>query len=97
MRNGSDSCCRPGSPSPCPAASARSAAAAWAAAQTEPDAAQLVLVGPAWRRLVCVFAEELVVGEQDLSLPAVVDEIDAVIPAVQSLLASPATAPGARG
>jgi uncharacterized protein (TIGR00725 family) len=73
------------------------AAAVWAAAQTEPDAAQLVLVGPAWRRLVRVFAEELVVGEQDLSLPAVVDEIDAVIPAVQSLLASPATAPGARG
>ena len=73
------------------------AAAVWAAAQTEPDAAQLVLVGPAWRRLVYVFAEELVVGEQDLSLPAVVDEIEAVIPAVRRLMDSPATAPGARG
>jgi len=73
------------------------AAAVWAAAQTEPDAAQLVLVGPAWRRLVCVFAEELVVAEQDLSLPAVVDEIEAVIPAVRRLMDSPATALGARG
>jgi len=62
-----------------------------------PDAAQLVLVGPAWRRLVCVFAEELVVGEQDLSVPAVVDETEAVIPAVRRLTDSPAIAPGARG
>ena len=73
------------------------AAAVWAAAQTEPDAAQLVLVGPAWRRLVAVFADELVIGERDLSLPSVVEEIDAVIPAVQSLMDSPATAPGAHG
>jgi uncharacterized protein (TIGR00725 family) len=73
------------------------ATAIWAAAQTEPDAAQLVLVGPAWRRLMAVFAGELVVGDADLSLPFVVDEIEAVIPAVQRLLDRPATAPGARG
>ena len=33
------------------------ASAVWAAAQTEPGAAQLVLVGPAWRALIDVFAE----------------------------------------
>ena len=73
------------------------AAAVWAAAQTEPDAAQLVLVGPAWRRLVGVFAQQLVIGEQDLALPVVVDEVDAVTPAVRHLLDSPAAALGARG
>jgi uncharacterized protein (TIGR00725 family) len=73
------------------------AAAVWAAAQTEPGAAQLVLAGPAWRRLVAAFATELVVGAQDLALPVVVDEVDEVIPAVQRLLGSPAAAPGARG
>jgi uncharacterized protein (TIGR00730 family) len=73
------------------------AAAVWAAAQTEPGAAQLVLAGPAWRRLVAAFASELVVGAQDLALPVVVDEVDEVIPAVQRQLGSPAAAPGARG
>jgi uncharacterized protein (TIGR00725 family) len=73
------------------------AATVWAAAQTEPGATQLVLAGPAWRRLVGAFASELVIAERDLALPVVVDEIDAVIPAVQRLLGSPAAAPGARG
>ncbi len=73
------------------------AAAVWAAAQTEPDAAQLVFAGPAWRRLVGAFASELVIGEHDLALPVIVDEISAVIPAVQRLLESPAPAFGARG
>jgi uncharacterized protein (TIGR00725 family) len=73
------------------------AAAVWAAAQTEPDAAQLVLVGSAWRRLIDVFSQELVVGKQDLALPVVVDDVDAVVPAVRRLLATPATVLGARG
>jgi predicted Rossmann-fold nucleotide-binding protein len=73
------------------------AAAVWAAAQTEPGAAQLVLVGPAWRRLVGAFASELVIGEQDLAVPVIADEIDAVIPAIQRLLDHPAPAVGARG
>jgi len=73
------------------------AAAVWAAAQTEPGAAQLVLTGPAWRRLVGAFTSDLVIGEQDLALPVIVDEIEAVIPAVRRLLDSPAVAPGARG
>jgi uncharacterized protein (TIGR00725 family) len=73
------------------------AAAVWAAAQTEPRATQLVLAGPAWRALMTAFAEHLVVGEPDLALPVVVDEISAAVPAVQRLLARPASAPGARG
>ena len=73
------------------------AAAVWAAAQTEPGATQLVLVGPAWRQLVGVFAQQLVVGEQDLALPVVVADIDAVVPAVRRLIDSPAAAFGARG
>jgi len=73
------------------------AAAVWAAAQTEPGAAQLVLVGPAWRRLIGVFSQELVIGEQDLALPVVVGEIEAVVPAVRRLLDAPAAALGARG
>lgn len=73
------------------------AAAVWAAAQTEAGAAQLVLAGPAWRRLVGAFASELVIGEQDLALPVIVDEVNAVIPAVQRLLDRPAPVIGGRG
>ncbi|MGN6793703.1 MAG: LOG family protein [Streptosporangiaceae bacterium] len=71
--------------------------AVWAAAQTEPGAAQLVLVGPAWGALMDAFARELVIGPQDLALPVVVKEMAAVIPAVQRLLETPAAALGARG
>jgi uncharacterized protein (TIGR00725 family) len=73
------------------------AAAVWAAAQTEPGATQLVLAGPDWRELMTAFAGHLVVGEPDLALPVVVDEIIDAVPAVQRLLANPASAPGARG
>jgi len=73
------------------------AAVVWAAAQTEPGAARLVLVGPSWRRLIGTFASELVVDAQDLALPALVDEIETVVPAVHRLLAAPATQPRARG
>jgi hypothetical protein len=73
------------------------ASAVWAAAQTEPDAAQLVLVGPAWGALMAAFAGQLIVGPQDLALPVVVDAVDDVVPAVQRLLTSPAAVLGARG
>lgn len=73
------------------------ASAVWAAAQTEPGAAQLVLVGPAWRALMDEFARHLVIGEQDLALPVVVEDAGAVIPAVQRLLDTPAATIGARG
>ena len=73
------------------------AAAVWAAAQTEPDTARLVLVGPSWRRLIGVFASELVVEAEDLALPVVVDQIEAVVPAIRRLLEAPAQPLGARG
>ena len=73
------------------------ATAVWAAAQTEPGTARLVLVGPGWRRLVAAFGTELVVDEKDLALPAVVDSAEAAIPAVQYLLDTPAEVLGARG
>jgi len=73
------------------------AAAVWAAAQTEPGTARLVLAGPSWRRLLGAFAAELVVDAQDLALPVIVDDVDAAIPAVRSLLEAPTPALGARG
>jgi uncharacterized protein (TIGR00730 family) len=73
------------------------ASAVWAAAQTEPGAAQLVLVGPAWRALMATFADQLVVGAKDLALPVVVDTVDHVVPAVRQLLDAPAAVLGARG
>jgi uncharacterized protein (TIGR00725 family) len=73
------------------------ASAVWAAAQTELGAAQLVLVGQAWRALMDAFAAQLVVGEKDLALPVVVDTVDAVVPAVHRLLTTPATVLGAHG
>jgi uncharacterized protein (TIGR00725 family) len=73
------------------------ACAVWAAAQTEPGAARLVLVGDSWKRLVAGFGAELVIDERDLALPAVVTDVDAVIPAVHRLLEVPAEVLGARG
>src|SRR5262249_61944583 len=61
----------------------------WAAAQTEPGTARLVLRGPPWPSLIAAFASELVVDGQDLALPVLVDDVDAVIPAVRGLLAVP--------
>jgi uncharacterized protein (TIGR00725 family) len=73
------------------------ASAVWAAAQTEPGAASLVLVGPGWKRLVDAFGAELVVDERDLALPVIVADVDAVVPAVRRLLDTPAEVLGARG
>jgi uncharacterized protein (TIGR00730 family) len=73
------------------------ASAVWAAAQTEPGTARLVLVGPSWRRLVGAFGSELVVDSRDLALPVVVDDVDDAIPATARLLTAPTPALGARG
>jgi uncharacterized protein (TIGR00730 family) len=73
------------------------ASAVWAAAQTEPGAAQLVLVGPAWRTLMAAFADQLIAGAKDLAIPVVLDSVDAVVPAVHRLLVSPAAVLGAHG
>lgn len=73
------------------------ATAVWAAAQTEPETARLVLVGSGWRGLVAAFGTELVVDERDLAIPVVVDSVEDVVPAVRHLLDTPAEIPGARG
>jgi uncharacterized protein (TIGR00730 family) len=73
------------------------AAAVWAAAQTEPGTARLVLAGGPWRRLVAAFGDQLIVDENDLALPVIVEEIEAVIPAVQRLIDAPTPPLGARG
>ncbi len=65
------------------------ASAVWAAVQTEPGAASLVLVGDGWRRLVDAFGAELVVGPADLALAHTVATIDDVVPAVRGLLDRP--------
>src|ERR1700675_3524255 len=73
------------------------ATAGWAAAQTEPGTARLVLVGSGWRGLVAAFGTELVVDERDLAIPVVVDSVEDVVPAVRHLLDPPAEILGARG
>ena len=73
------------------------AAGVWAAAQTEPNTARLVLVGPSWQRLLKSVGSELVVDERDLAVPVWVAGVDDVVGAVQQLLAAPQTVLGARG
>lgn len=43
-------------------------AVVWAAAQTEPAAPAIVLLGTAWPRLIDAFRQELVIDERDLAL-----------------------------
>lgn len=56
----------------------------WAAAQTEAEAPAVVAVGEAWRAVLAVIGEELVVGPDDLALVACVDEPDEVVAAVHA-------------
>ena len=56
----------------------------WAAAQTEPDAPSVVTVGPAWRSILEVVADRMVVGDEDLRLVTSVDEAAEVVPAVRA-------------
>ncbi|RCG32509.1 hypothetical protein DQ384_03135 [Sphaerisporangium album] len=74
------------------------AAMVWSAAQTEPGAARLVLLGPRWRRLREAFAADLVIGPADLRLAPVAEDVaEAVTLLDQVLAAAPAPAPGPRG
>jgi hypothetical protein len=73
------------------------ASSVWAAVQTEPGAASLVLVGDPWRRLVDAFGTELVVGPADLALAHTVATVDDVVPAVRALLSRPDAQLQARG
>jgi uncharacterized protein (TIGR00725 family) len=60
----------------------------WAAAQTEAAALVVVTVGPAWRAILAVVAECMVVGEEDLRLVTSVDDAAEVVTAVRSGLAA---------
>lgn len=69
----------------------------WEAAQTEVGAAQLVIVGKAWERVLTAFATELVIDDGDLAIPTVVEDVEQVIPAIKRLLEHPAPLMGAHG
>ncbi len=73
------------------------ASAVWAAVQTEPGTASLVLVGDPWRRLVQAFGTELVIGTADLDLAHTVSTVDEVVDEVRRLLHRPDAQLQARG
>jgi uncharacterized protein (TIGR00730 family) len=73
------------------------AAMVWAAAQTEPHAARLLLVGARWRDVRDAIEASLVVDAADLSLARCVSSVDDVVAAVHALLAEPAEKGSARG
>jgi uncharacterized protein (TIGR00730 family) len=73
------------------------AAVVWAAAQTEPDATQLVLVGDAWHLVRDAIATGLVVDEQDVALAQCVEGVDDVVAAVRHSLDRPRAEARARG
>jgi hypothetical protein len=66
----------------------------WAAAQTEPGAPRVVVVGPRWRALLDGLAEALIAGPDDFALVAWAED---AAQAVASALEPAAAPPGARG
>ena len=73
------------------------AAMVWAAAQTEPDAAQLVLVGDDWRAVRDAVGAGLVVDADDLALARCVATVDDVVAAVRAVVSGPRENRGPRG
>jgi uncharacterized protein (TIGR00730 family) len=69
----------------------------WAAAQTEPDAAQLILVGEPWREVRDAIGAGLVVDSEDVALARCVPTVDDVIAAVRQALVRATAVRGARG
>jgi uncharacterized protein (TIGR00730 family) len=69
----------------------------WAAAQTEPGAAALVLVGAGWRRVLETLGDELVIDDRDLGIAHLVDRVEDVPAVVHRLIAAPEGPLGARG
>ena len=69
----------------------------WAAAQTEADATQLILVGEAWRGVRDAVRAGLVVDEEDVALARCVDTVDDVVAAIHDVLGRARTVRGARG
>jgi uncharacterized protein (TIGR00730 family) len=73
------------------------AAIVWAAAQTEPGAAVLVLVGDAWAEVHRAVGEGLVVDPDDLALAVCVETVDDVVAAIRAALTEQRQSTGARG
>jgi uncharacterized protein (TIGR00730 family) len=73
------------------------AAMVWAAAQTEPRAAQLVLVGRSWEAVRDAVGDGLVVDADDLALARCVATVDDVPDAVRAALSGPRDTRGPRG
>jgi uncharacterized protein (TIGR00730 family) len=73
------------------------AAIVWAAAQTEPGAAALVLVGTDWSDVHRAIGAGLVVDPDDLALAACVETVDDVVPAIKTALSAEKENRGARG
>jgi uncharacterized protein (TIGR00730 family) len=73
------------------------AAMVWAAAQTEAEAAQLVLVGDAWRDVRDAVGTGLVVDSDDLALARCVATVDDVVDVVHQVLGGTTAVRGARG
>lgn len=73
------------------------AAMVWAAAQTEPNATQLLLVGEAWRGVHAAIGAGLVVDRNDVALARCVAGVDDVVAAVYESLGRPHTEVRARG
>jgi uncharacterized protein (TIGR00730 family) len=73
------------------------AAIVWAAAQTEPGAASLVLVGQDWADVHHAIGAGLVVDRDDLMLADCVETVDAVVPAITKALSLERNLRGPRG
>jgi uncharacterized protein (TIGR00730 family) len=69
----------------------------WAAAQTEPDAAQLVLVGDAWQQLIDQLGRSFVIAPEDLTIPSIADDVSDIVGAVERALGAPRSGSSARG
>jgi uncharacterized protein (TIGR00725 family) len=73
-------------------------AAVWAALQTEPGAARLVLLGACWPGLLSAFGGALVADAADLGLPAVAATTGEAVERRAAMAAgAPVAAPGPRG
>jgi uncharacterized protein (TIGR00730 family) len=73
------------------------ASAVWAAVQTEPGSASLVVVGPGWGRLLEAFVADLVIDPADVALAHQVPAVEDVVAMVRSLLERPDQPLSARG
>jgi len=69
----------------------------WAAAQTEDDAARLVLGGDSWRNLIDLLGRTFVIAPDDLTIPVLADEVSDIVDAVERALVAPRKSSGARG